>query len=131
MKSVLFIGINDKYRNFKHGLQWKHLHRYDVLGLFEYWNSLYNQSCLSNRPDFSHCLSFGYTSTQHGKNFFTGHCEQTLQPSSFIPAMLLGTTVLYHFTSLSVTLIVGTDLNVSEKEHLLALLSCTTDQDDV
>ena len=54
-----------------------------------------------------------------GRNFDSGHNLQTFETSFLIPAMLLGTTDLYYFISLSVALTLAEGQKVIRKKDLL------------
>ena len=57
------------------------------------------------------------------KIFIVGYCTQTVQPIIFIPTMLTGATVIYHFIAFSLALILPGGHKVSAKQNVLALIS--------
>ena len=65
-------------------------------------------------------LAFVQLSILRGKNIYIGHYTQTFQPNSFIPAMLLGTIVLYHAVALSEALTMAEIDKVSREYNWLA-----------
>ena len=58
-----------------------------IIDPHEFYMDLCNESCSS-----------GWPTVLSGKIFNVGHYRQTIQPNFFIPAMLIGTIDLYHFT---------------------------------
>ena len=61
-----------------------------VFDPYEYRVDICNELRLADRS------TNGPACVLHGKNFNVGYCTQTVQPNSFIPAMLKGTVDLYH-----------------------------------
>ena len=53
------------------------------------------------------------------KNFNFEYYTQTVQPNSFIPAMLIGTIDFYHFILLSLTLTLDGGHKIDAKQNLL------------
>ena len=64
------------------------------------------------------CLA-GQWAVLHGKNVNAGHYAQAVQPTLFIPAMLIGIIDFYHFIPLSLTLTLPEGHKVSTKQNLL------------
>ena len=78
------------------------------------WNHVMNHGCPAGQPVVL-C----------GKNFNIGHHTQTVQPSFYIPTMLIGTIDFNHFIPLSLTLTLPGGHMISAKENLLAVFSPT------
>ena len=86
---------------------------YIVMGLF-------NQSCLSGWPaGQTGSWTSGHASVLRGKTLKRWIYAHTLQPSFFIPAILIGAIDFQSRISLSVTLTLAESRQVSSKQNLL------------